>query len=88
MSEEDGHREVSQYDVIQAYKEFAATQEGQIVIADLMRRFGYSRQSTYSPGEAAQDVTFREGQRVVLVHIGRMIDADPAEAQEYDRSEL
>lgn len=58
-----------------AYKQVAMSPEGQIMVADLLGKFGWSRQSMFT-GDALQ-LAFREGQRTVLVHMGRMIDGDP-----------
>lgn len=74
----DEKRVVGPADIMMAYKQVAALPEGQIVIDDLLRRFGFTRTSTYVHGDAIA-TTFREGQRTVLVHIGRMIEGDPAE---------
>ena len=71
-------RGVTPAEVCVAYKQAFSTPEGMIVIADLMRKFGFSRTTTFVPGETEQ--TFiHEGQRTVLVHVGRMLDADPSE---------
>ncbi len=78
---------VSPVDTCIAYKVVAATQEGQIVIADLMRRFGFSRNTTYVPGDPDMTV-WREGQRTVIIHIGRMIDADPASFEDQEQVEM
>lgn len=76
----DSPREVSQADVVLAYKQVFSTQEGSIVLHDLLRRFGFTRRTTFDPEPARH--AFNEGQRVVLVHMGRMIDADTAEVEE------
>ena len=78
---------VSPVDTCIAYKVVAATSEGQIVIADLMRRFGFSRFSTYVPGEPELS-RMNEGSRLVIVHIGRQIDADPASFEDQETVEL
>lgn len=79
-------RQVSKADVANAYQTAFATPEGQIVLADLMRRFGYTRGSTLH--ENAHTMAFREGTRYVLVHMGKMMDADPSELAEYEQTEL
>ncbi len=79
--------DVSPVDTCIAYKVMAATQEGQIVIADLMRRFGFSRGTTFVPGEPDM-IAWREGQRTVVIHIGRMIDADPAAFEDQEQVEM
>lgn len=62
------------FDLSAAYKTIAGMHEGQIVIQDLVRRFGYSRQSTIDVDPLR--MAWKEGGRTVLVHIGRMIDMD------------
>lgn len=74
-------------DVVLAYKKVFSTQEGAIVIADLMRHFGYTMNSTFDPA-APHTQPFKEGQRVVLIHIGRRIDADPASLEATEKTEL
>ena len=73
--------DVTPAEVCMAYKQALATPEGHIVVADLMRRFGFSRITTYVPNEPERTI-LNEGQRTVLVHIGRMLDADPSEFTE------
>ena len=60
-----------------AYKSVAASPEGQIVIADLVRRFGFSRQTTFDTDLGK--MAWKEGGRTVLVHIGRMVDMDTSQ---------
>lgn len=74
---------ISQVDVCLAYKTLATTQEGQIVYADLVRRFGFTRTTTFVPGDPYRS-QLNEGARTVVVHAGRMIDADPSEFEEPD----
>lgn len=57
-----------------AYKQVAASPEGSIVIADLVKRFGYSRQTTLDADPLR--MAWKEGGRAVLVHVGRMVDMD------------
>ncbi len=78
---------VSPVDTCIAYKVVAATQEGQIVIADLMRRFGFARFTTFVSGDPDR-TTLNEGQRTVVIHIGRMIDADPASFEDQEQVEM
>ena len=72
---------VSQADICIAYKQVAATQEGQVVLADLTRKFGFTRFSTFVPGDPYHS-QLNEGARTVVVHIGRMIAADPSDFEE------
>lgn len=75
-------RVVTPGDVARAYKTTFSSEDGQVVLQDLVRRFGYTRSSTLSPGQP--DVTARnEGQRTVLQHVGFLLDVDPAE---YERA--
>ncbi len=78
---------VSPVDTCIAYKVVAATQEGQIMIADLMRRFGFARHTTHVPGDPERG-TINEGSRLVLIHIGRQIDADPASFEDQNKVEM
>lgn len=78
---------VTPVDTCIAYKVVAATQEGQIMIADLMRRFGFARHTTLVPGDP-ETTAFHEGGRVVIIHIGRQIDADPASFEDQNEVEM
>lgn len=73
---ERGPAEVGLAEISVAYKQVFATQEGQIVLQDLLRRFGYNRHSLFD--KDAMLMASREGARAVLIHMGNMIDADPA----------
>ena len=74
---------VSMGDICIAYKQVFSTPEGQIVIADLLHRFGFTRHSMFTPGTTRpEDVLFREGQRDVVRHIGVNLDSDPAGFEE------
>ncbi len=77
---------ISPVDTCIAYKVVCATQEGQIMIADLMHRFGFSRHSTFDADPYR--TTLNEGQRTVVMHIGRMIDADPAAFEDQNITEM
>ena len=77
-------REVSPYDVCIAYKTVFGTQEGQIVMMDLLRNFGYNRNTTFDPNPGA--MAYKEGQRTVLIKIGRQIDLDPIGLEETRKS--
>ncbi len=74
-------REITPGEVCLAYQEVFATDAGHVVLADLMRRFGYTRTSTLVEGSPDR-TALNEGQRTVLVHIGRQLDLDPKEADE------
>lgn len=61
-------------EVATAYKQVAGTREGQIVIQDLVRKYGFSRTTTLNADPLR--MAWNEGGRAVCVHIGRMIDYD------------
>lgn len=70
--------------VAQAYQDMAQSHSGRIVIADLMRRFGHTRAPMFRIGDTRpEDVVYREGQRSVLVHMGRLLDANIAEMEDH-----
>jgi hypothetical protein len=72
-----GPKEVTPGDVARAYHAVAQTEDGAIMIADLVRRFGFARRSTFVEGDSHATAR-NEGQRTVLQHIGFMQDVDPA----------
>lgn len=63
--------------LVQDYKVCFSTQQGRAVLNDLVRRFGYTRRSTLAPGRPDESA-YNEGQRSVLVHVGTMMDVNPA----------
>lgn len=65
-----------------AFKQAFATEAGQEVLRYLVGKFGFARYSTFAPGDRDRTM-LNEGQRTVMVEIGRMIDADPAQ---FDRA--
>jgi len=72
-------REISPGDLCRAYRALAASEDGAIVLADLVRRFGFTRRSTFEQDDPqGRKQAFNEGQRAVLTHIGYMQDVDPA----------
>ena len=78
-----GPRQVSPGDVARAYAAVFSTEDGMVVVGDLVRRFGFTRRSTFvldDPSGRAQ--ARNEGQREVLLHIGFMQDVDPAEYEQ------
>lgn len=80
----DGQR-TGKYEVSVAWKNIMGSPDGQTILRDLVQRFGFARQSTFVSGDP-YGTTLNEGCRVVLVHIGRMIEGEVPEEQE-DRSE-
>ena len=73
---------MTQAQLVQAYQSVARSEEGQRVIADLMHHFGYTRRSMFNPGDDTASLAYKEGQRSVLVHVGKMIDVDPSQLEE------
>ena len=66
---------VSAVDLHHAYKEVLTSQAGQIVLADLIRHFGYTHRSTI--GRDTHETYFNEGRRSVLLYIDRALNTDP-----------
>ena len=81
-----------------AHKVALTTPEGQIVLAWLSHRFGHSRAPMFTPSRGAlgmnvtgtrtEDLIFAEGQRSVLIEIGNMLDADPAQFENNETTEM
>lgn len=57
------------------YQEVFGSEAGQIVLADLSRKF-HMLASTKVHGDADGDMAFREGQRNVLLYILAQVDCD------------
>jgi len=83
-------RNVSRAQLAAAYQAVAKSEEGQIVIAHLQHCFGYTVNSTYTPGkdQSALDTVYAEGQRSVLVHIGRWLNTDPEQLENEEQSHV
>lgn len=73
-------------ELILAYKRVFGSQDGRIVLADLMRHFGFTMQSTFSENHAT--MARNEGSRGVLIHIGRRLEADPASVEATEKTEI
>lgn len=81
-----------------AHKKALTTPEGQIVVAYLMHKFGHTRAPMFCPsrgnlgvnltGTRTEDLIFAEGQRSVLIEIGVMLDADPAQFEQTNEAEM
>ena len=76
-------RNITPGDLSRIYKSFAMSEDGQVILADLMRRFAYVNKSTstvanYDPNQ----MLVLEGQRSVVVYIGHMIETDPNQLDE------
>lgn len=72
-------------DVALAYKVVFSTGEGRIVLADLMRHFGFTLSSTFDENHAK--MALNEGTRTVLIHIGRRLETDPASVEATQKTE-
>lgn len=81
-----------------AHKKALTTPEGQIVVAYLMHKFAHTRAPMWCPsrggigvnvtGTRTEDLIYAEGQRSVLIEIGLMLDADPAQFEQPDEPEM
>lgn len=61
--------------IVAAYHDLAASASGQLVLADLEARFGWTSRSMFDPNDPnGLTLAWREGGRAVLAHIGRMIE--------------
>ena len=71
-------------EIVEAYQEVARSTAGQIMLADLEARFGYSTRPMFD-GDPNWAI-FRDGGRSVLAHIGRVIEtpADYEQEENYD----
>lgn len=69
-------QEVTEEDIAQAYVDMAQSKSGQIVLADMERRFGYTRRTMLDGDDTTGlRLAWREGGRAVLAHISRMIES-------------
>ncbi len=82
----DGPKRLSRVDVSNAYKALFSTEDGQVVMAHLVSRFGFTRQSTFVPNAPEQSL-IHEGQRTVLVEIGRQMDVDTTQLHDEEQAE-
>lgn len=69
-------------DTIRAYQRLFASEDGQQVLGDLIARFGYTDNPTFDSD--AHRMAYNEGQRAVMIHVGKMmrVDADQLEEDE------
>ena len=66
-----GHQApADQEELVRAYKRFAESRDGQLILLDLAR-YGNVLNSSYAPGDSGQTL-FNEGQRDVYLHIMSM----------------
>lgn len=83
-------RTVSAVDLHRAYRDVLTSEAGQIVLADLIRHFGYTTRSTV--GSTPEATYFNEGRRSVLIYVDRVANTDPRDADteepDYDGSPL
>lgn len=73
-------REIDADTLLAAYANTFSSEDGQIVLADMLRRFGFAHRSTFS-GDTHR-MAANEGQRSVMIHIGRMLEQQPPDHQE------
>lgn len=66
---------VSAGDLHHAYREVFGTQAGQIVMADLVRCFGFTERTLIGPDP--HTTYANEGRRSVLLHVQRRLTEDP-----------
>jgi hypothetical protein len=78
-------RDLSLSRIAEAYRSVFCGEDGQIVLADLATRFGFQTRSTFVEGDVNRTV-FNEGGRAVLIHMGRMIEADPEELKRQEEA--
>lgn len=79
---------VGKVDVILAYRNVFHSQEGQIVLADLMRYFSWNMGPMLDLARPdALVLAHRDGQRTVLTHIGRRLEIDPASVEATEETE-
>jgi len=69
----------------QALQKMATTEDGQIVLAWLTARFGYTRRSTK---DGPNGIEFNEGQRSVMIELGTLLDADVLRLKEIEEHDL
>ena len=65
--------EIKQEDIHAAYEAVFLCQEGEIVLADLVRHFGFATKSTLVPGDPSYSA-YHEGQRTVMVHVMKILE--------------
>ena len=75
-----GPAQVDPTNVVEAYRIVAGTPEGNIMLRDLVRRFGYGSRSTIVPGDPHMSA-WKEGQRSVMVHFSRRIDGEAGDME-------
>jgi len=84
---EDPRKRYSPGDIARAYQAVFDSPDGHIVLAHLQNGYGFTRDTLFVPGDA-HHTAFKEGQRSVLVSIGRMLEADPDQLDESQETEL
>jgi hypothetical protein len=83
------HRLYSKTDVISAYKDVFSTQAGQVVLSDLLRLFGFVDRSTFvSDDPYGRIQAGQEGQRSVIIHIGKRIEGQPDDVEDQSTGEM
>jgi hypothetical protein len=68
-------KRIEQDEIAAAYHDMAASRAGQIVLADLEARFGWTTKTMFDQRDVSGLLlAYREGSRSVLAHMGRMIE--------------
>jgi len=72
-------REVQPHELAMAFQECFSTPAGQIVLTYLVAKFGRTSATTFD--ENPQRMAYNEGQRTVLVDIGKKLATKPADLE-------
>lgn len=83
---EDPRHHYSRGDIARAYQAIFDTPDGHIVLAHLQASYGYVNKTLFVPGDP-QHTAYNEGQRSVLVGIGRMLEDDPDSLDQSQKAE-
>lgn len=67
--------------VAEAYRLVAMTPPGQVMLKDLVRRFGFATVSTMEPGDPHM-TAWREGQRTIVTHFHKMIEGEAGDLED------
>lgn len=77
---------ITRSEVAAAVQRLAETPDGQALFAYFTSKYGFTRKTTLVPGNA--DLTAsNEGQRMVLVDLGILMDVDPLKLAEMEQAE-
>jgi hypothetical protein len=75
---------VSRSNAAAAVQRLAETEDGQVFIAYLVAKYGYTRNST---AQGPHTLEMNEGQRTVMVDIGVLLDADPLKLKDMETND-